>query len=292
MSRRSSANITANPKKYYSPLRYPGGKASLASFLSKAIKCSDVENCTYIEPFAGGAGAALTLLFLEKVDRIVINDFDIAISSFWESVVYESDNFIDRIRTTPVTIEEWKNQKAIYMAKSSSMFDLGFATFFLNRTNRSGIIEGGPIGGMEQAGKWPINARFHRGNLITRIQKIAAYRSRINIFNMDGIELMERFYKDPCAFIYIDPPYYVKGSSLYLNSYQDKHHKSLSSFLNSNPESNWLLTYDNVPEIVSLYTERAKAEFNLSYHINLPKAGKEILILSDRLKRSAILSSN
>ncbi len=175
----TSLYITNNPKKFYSPLRYPGGKASLSSFLSKAVEVSEISDCTYVEPFAGGAGAALTLLFLEKVDRIVINDFDIAISSFWESVVYESDKFIERIQTISLTMKEWRKQKDIYMAKSSSTFDLGFATFFLNRTNRSGIIEGGPIGGMEQKGKWLIDARFHRENLVSRVEKISAYKPRL-----------------------------------------------------------------------------------------------------------------
>lgn len=289
---RSSLKITSNPKKFYSPLRYPGGKASLSIFLYKAISQLNVKDCVYVEPFAGGAGAALTLLFLEKVDRIVINDFDVAISAFWKSIVEDSQRFISKIETIPVTIEEWKKQKAIYADKSSSDFDLGFAAFFLNRTNRSGIIEGGPIGGVDQSGKWPINARFHRKNLSIRIKKIAAYRSRIDVRNIDGIELMEEFYEKSNSFIYIDPPYYMKGSSLYLNFYKDKHHTALASFLNSHPYSNWLLTYDNVPEIRKLYSGRAQMEFDLSYHINMPKSGKEVMILSDKLKQSSLLQDN
>lgn len=287
----SVIKITNNPKKFYSPLRYPGGKASLSMFLSEAISCSGVTDCVYVEPFAGGAGAALTLLFLEKVDRIVINDFDIAIYSFWKSLIEESQAFIEKVFSIPVTIDEWRIQKAIYEDKTSHTFDLGFATFFLNRTNRSGIIEGGPIGGLEQKGKWPVSARFHKEHLADRIKKIARYKSRIEVLNLDGIKLMRKFHRDPSSFIYIDPPYYVKGSLLYLNSYEAKHHKALSKFLNSNPDSNWLLTYDNVPEIVNLYKERKQAEFNLSYHINLPKSGKEILVLSDNLKQSQLLSA-
>ena len=151
-----------NQKFHYSPLRYPGGKTFLFPFFDKVIKENKLENVTYVEPFAGGAGAALALLFLEKVDRIVINDLDKAIYSFWKSAIFHSEDFIDKINKTPVTVKEWRKQKAIYNNPKSKQFDRGFATFFLNRTNRSGILEGGPIGGIEQKGIWKINARFYQ----------------------------------------------------------------------------------------------------------------------------------
>jgi DNA adenine methylase len=279
----SESVVIKRPNKFYSPLRYPGGKASLSSFLFDIIDYNHIVNCTYIEPFAGGAGAALTLLFLEKVDQIIINDLDSSIYAFWKATLNYTERFIEKIRDIDVTIEEWHKQRQIYKDKYSSEFNRGFATFFLNRTNRSGIIEGGPIGGMKQKGKWKIDARFNKENLIERIKKIALYRSRIKILNLDGIELMRQICNMPNILVYVDPPYYEKGSSLYLNHYNESNHIALANFLNDNQEIFWLLTYDNVPEINALYADRTTIEFDLHYHINKPKMSKEILIKSDSI---------
>jgi len=173
--------IVKRPSKFYSPLRYPGGKAKLAKFLSNVIDHNDLGGCTYIEPYAGGAGAALSLLILEKVDRIVINDFDKAIYSLWNLLVNNHELLIEKIQNTEISIEEWKRQRKIYQDPKSSQEELGFATFYLNRSNHSGIIEGRPVGGFDQTSKWGIKARFKKESLIERIKKIAFYRSRIKV---------------------------------------------------------------------------------------------------------------
>lgn len=277
------SKIVKSASKHYSPLRYPGGKSCLSDFLSGIIKNNNINNCRYVEPYAGGAGAALTLLFLEKVDSIIINDFDRAIYSFWKSILTNSNEFIDRIMNVDLTIDEWYKQREIYRNKKSKQLDLGFATFYLNRTNRSGIIEGGPIGGVNQTGNWLIDARFNREGLSERIENIASYKNRIKVTNKDGIELIKEVKKEKGLFVYLDPPYYVKGSCLYLNHYKQKNHSTLANFLNKNNKLNWVMTYDNVPEIKSLYSNRKIFDFNLNYHVDLPKLGKELLILSDEI---------
>ena len=276
-------SIVIKKQQFYSPLRYPGDKAGLTNFFFYVIDNNQISNCTYIEPFAGGAGAALTLLFLEKVQKIVINDLDKSIYAFWKAILCNTDRFLEKIIETDITIEEWHKQREIYKNKRSSLFNRGFSTFFLNRTNRSGIIEARPIGGMDQRGKWKIDARFNKSNLIERIERIALFKSRISVFNLDGIELMKQVHKKPNILIYIDPPYFENGSSLYLNHYKKHNHIELSCFLNSNPNFNWLLTYDNVPEIIALYPKRRKIKFNLNYHVSKPKKCQEILIKSDNI---------
>jgi DNA adenine methylase len=277
------SNIVASPSKHYSPLRYPGGKSCLYGYLSSLIKKNNIKECSYIEPYAGGAGAALTLLFLEKVDSIVINDLDKAIYSFWKSIISNSKDFIGKIRSTEITIDEWHNQREIYKNKKSKQLDLGFAAFFLNRTNRSGIIEGGPIGGISQKGKWLINARFNKEKLISRIQNIASYRARIKVINKDGIELLKETHKEKNQFVYLDPPYYIKGSCLYLNHYNQENHIKLANFLNRHNNFYWVLTYDSVAGVKDLYKNRRLYDFSLNYHIGMPKVGKELLILSDKV---------
>jgi DNA adenine methylase len=236
-----------------------------------------------VEPYAGGAGAALTLLFLEKVDSIIINDLDKAIYSFWKAILNHTDKFVEKIQNVEISIEEWRRQKEIYRNKRSTQLDLGFAAFYLNRTNRSGIIEGGPIGGVNQTGKWLIDARFNKADLIERIKNIASYKSRIKVSNKDGIELLKLLHTNKNYFIYLDPPYYVKGSCLYLNHYKQDNHKKLSDFLNKHNKFYWVLTYDNVKEIKELYSKRRLCDFSFNYHVDRPKLGEEILVLSDKI---------
>lgn len=270
-----------NHKFHYSPLRYPGGKTFLFPLFDKVIKENGLENVTYVEPYAGGAGAALALLYLEKVERIVINDLDKAIYSFWRSAIYDSDRFIEKICSTPVTIREWRRQKAIYNNYRSGRFDLGFATFFLNRTNVSGILEGGPIGGHKQKGKWKIDARFNKESLAERIRQLSFYKNRISVFNKDGLELISDYLNKNNAFIYLDPPYFEKGATLYLNHYKKDDHEALARRLNQNPNAFWLLTYDDKKEIKSLYLERKIVKFSLNYNARQSHKGREVLVFSD-----------
>lgn len=276
--------VASKPSKHFSPLRYPGGKACLSDFLTELIEVNQLSDCTYVEPYAGGAGAALTLLILEKVEKIIINDLDKAIYAFWNSAINNSDKFIRKIDKIDLSMNEWNKQKEIYRSKTNDEFKLGFATFYLNRTNRSGIIEGGPIGGVKQKGNWGIDARFNKETLIERIEKISMYRNRIKITNKDGIDLIKSLYKRDRLFAYLDPPYFIKGSSLYLNHYREHDHIQLADILNKNNKMNWVLTYDNVPEIELLYKKRKKLDFYLNYHADTAKKGYELLIYSDKIK--------
>lgn len=274
--------ITSKSRKnYHSPLRYPGGKTSLLPFFEKIIEDHHLDKITYIEPFAGGAGAALALLLSGKVGRIVINDLDRAIYAFWKSSVFSSAKFIKKIKKTPVTVNEWKKQKAIYNDPKANLFDLGFATFFLNRTNTSGILDGGLIGGLKQKSKYKIDARFNKDALIERIQQIALYKNKILIFNKDGLQLIGEYLNKKNAFIYLDPPYFEKGATLYLNHYKKEDHEALANKLNDSPDAFWLLTYDNKKEIKSLYPDRRIVNFSLNYNAYESRKGREVMILSD-----------
>lgn len=271
-------------RNHVSPLRYPGGKTCLVPLFEKVIKDNSLSNVTYIEPYAGGAGAALALLYSGKVGRIVINDLDPAIHAFWRAATESSDAFITKMHSTPVNIKEWQKQQAIYKDKNAEVFDRGFATFYLNRTNVSGIIGGGPIGGLNQGGKYKISARFNKKTLAKRLEQLALYADRISVTNEDGVKLIKKYLNRKDAFIYLDPPYFEKGSSLYMNSYEGPDHSRLSGVLNDNPDSFWLLTYDNKRQIKSLYPNRRIVNFTLDYHAYKARIGKEVLILSDSIR--------
>jgi DNA adenine methylase len=269
---------------FYSPLRYPGGKTRISSLLSDILVKNDLKDAVYVEPYAGGAGAALSLLFQNKVGRIIINDLDEAIYSFWKAALGESDRFINKIKATRVTVAEWHRQKSVYKNPRSKIFDRGFATFFLNRTNRSGIIEGWPIGGLKQQGKWKIDARYNKEALIQKITDISKLQKRIVVSRKDGLKLLKECGKMKNVFVYLDPPYYEKGSCLYLNHYEDRNHNDLAHFLTKQNKLNWVLSYDDTKFIRNLYKQQRNSKFTVNYNLARVRKESEILFFSDALK--------
>lgn len=266
----------------YSPLRYPGGKSKITPLVSIIMDNAGIKRGTYIEPFAGGAGVALSLLFTEKVNKIVINDYDKAIYSFWYSILNETNRFVNKIINTPVTIQNWKEQKAVFLTKDKAdIFELGFATFFLNRTNRSGILNAGPIGGFDQTGNYKIDARFNKEDLISRIKRIAHLKDKIIIYNYDVKEFINTVlmkYRNN-SFIYFDPPYYVKGHELYANFFTEEDHKIIADSIKS-LDFAWMVTYDDVPQIKSLYSDREQKLYDLNYSLSNKGKKSEVIILS------------
>lgn len=266
-----------------SPLRYPGGKQILSRILAHLVQLNGARGGTYAEPYAGGAGAALTLLYGEHVDRILINDADERVYAFWTSVLNKTDEFLELLRKTPVTVAEWEKQRSIYLRPARfGALRVGFATFFLNRCNRSGIIgNGGPIGGKKQDGEWKIDARYNRDELARRIERIALYRERIKVTKLDGVAFLKSLGTTQKTFVYLDPPYFAKGQDLYLNHYLPGDHSKLSDFLGEGTAFDWVLSYDNVPEIRNLYRDYRKVFFDLDYSARERRVGKEVMILKD-----------
>ena len=269
----------------YSPLRYPGGKSSLTDFFAKVIDLNFEDKPRYVEPFAGGAGAAIALLLRGKVSDVVINDLDPAMWSLWTSMVNDAERFQRLVRDTPVTLDEWKKQKQIYAAGlgEADPIDLGFATFFLNRTNRSGVLNAGVIGGQAQSGTYRVDARYNKAALLHRLGRIGAMRDRIDVRNVDGQSLISEVSASKTTIIYADPPYYEKGSFLYLNSFTEEQHTQLARTLNSDGNARWILTYDDVPAIQSLYKERRSQTFSLHYSAHRPGLARELMVFSDNL---------
>lgn len=267
-----------------SPLRYPGGKSALYGRLKTMIRSMDMAGCTYVEPYAGGAGAGLGLLVTGQVGKIVINDLDPAIHAFWKSLKNDPDSFLKKIRTTPLSVKEWRRQREVYVSADASDYaSLGFATFYLNRTNRSGVLNGGPIGGHDQTGNYKIDARFNREGLSERIRILALYADSITATSVDGVKVISKYSKKSDVFIYADPPYFEKAGSLYLNSFTDKNHADLAYALNGIADRPWILTYDNAQQVDELYTERRRRRFELHYSAHRVTKATEVAILSDAL---------
>jgi len=272
---------------FASPLRYPGGKTRIASLLAQIIERNFEidEKITLVEPYAGGAGASLALLFAGKVDKIIINDLDNAIYIFWKIAVYDTDYLIKKIEDTKITLSEWRRQKAVHISPTNDR-EFAFATLFLNRTNRSGIMDGGPIGGIDQSGEWKINARFTKDTIIGRLKKIKEFRNKIAVCKSDGIKLLRQLEENKRQgqyFIFLDPPYYQKGQSLYLNHYNDKDHTELSKFLERSSFKKWIMTYDDVSNIKKLYSDFRTKNFSIQHTAYKSKIGREVMIFSNNL---------
>ena len=268
----------------YSPLRYPGGKSKIAPLIRLIIEKSGGPEITYIEPFAGGAGVALSLLFEGAVSQIVINDYDKAIYSFWRAIKEDSQELIRLIEHTPLTIDEWHHQKEIYSTQNRKYsVELGFAAFYLNRTNRSGILSAGPIGGYDQTGNYGIGARFNRETLIRRIQEIANHKSQIVVYNKEIRSFIDRViprYQDN-AFVYFDPPYYENGQRLYKNFFSPTDHIDIAHAISSGVNCPWIVTYDDVPDLREIYSDYEQRRYNLNYSAANKGKGSEIIIFKD-----------
>ncbi len=261
-----------------SPLRYPGGKGRLGPWLANVIETNDLKGGWYVEPYAGGAGAALYLLLHERVEHIVINDADPLIHAFWQSVVKNSAAFEAMIRETPVTMESRARLKDVVANPSGrSKLELGFAAFFLNRTSRSGILAGGVIGGKAQSGVYKLDARYGHEDLIARVRAIGALSNRITVLGMDALDLLldcsQGFPSK--SLVYLDPPYYVKGSQLYRNHYQHPDHESIA-YCVQQAKYPLLISYDDCPEIRDLYHGMNSSTFSLQYstHLTRPTANE------------------
>lgn len=265
---------------FFSPLRYPGGKGKLEPFMELLIKQTGHFGGTYVEPFAGGAGIALELLEKEIVNEIVINDLDKGIYSFWRAILTETNRFIDDIRNVELTVNEWNRQRQVIDDCRRYSYELGFATFYMNRTNRSGIIKGGVIGGVEQAGTWKMNARFNREGLIERIAKIAEKKSRIHLYNKDVssfvLNYLPRYQQN--AIVYFDPPYFEKGKQLYLNFFSYNDHVRIERMIDNHVNCDWVITYDDVQEIADIYQNHILRRIDLNYSAAVKRKASEIIV--------------
>ena len=270
---------------FYTPLRYPGGKRRLLSVVSSLIEENQLDDVVYAEPFAGGAAVALALLFEEYASTIYLNDLSRSIFAFWDSVINDTDALCSKIRSSPLNIDEWHRQRAVYDARESADFsDLGFAILFLNRTNRSGIIGGGVIGGKNQAGGWPLDARFNRNELIYRIEKIGRYRDRIRIYQMEALDFTEKILNGAPqrVFAFFDPPYIRNGKDLYLNNYCVEDHFQLSSRIQGLGQP-WICTYDRAAIELGLFPHHRTIEYGLKYTTQGRYEGREVMFLSQEL---------
>lgn len=273
--------------RYYTPLRYPGGKQKLTPFILEILQANELIGGNYVEPYAGGAGVALELLLGRHVSKIYLNDSALPVFAFWKTVLDDTESLCRLISTASLTVEEWKiRREVVKNPENHSLLELGFSTFYLNRCNRSGVLSGGIIGGLNQTGEWKMDARFSRNELIRRIEVIASKRASIVVKNLDAEKFIADHVNDLPAktLVYCDPPYFEKSSRLYLNAYKEADHERISKFIQGQLKKKWVVSYDSAPQILKFYEQCRSFIYDLQYNASTVYKGKEVFVFSDELK--------
>jgi DNA adenine methylase len=271
---------------HFSPLRYPGGKGKLSAFISALIKSNSLSDGLYVEPYAGGAAVAWELLLTGVMRRVHINDLNRPVWAFWNSVLNETDDLIKYILETPVDMNTWNKSRYIFNNNSNEEnIDVAFAFFFLNRTNRSGILNGGVIGGKNQTGPWKLDARYNRLDLVARIEKIAALSTRIKLSQDDAVEFISqnKISWSKKTLVYLDPPYHDKGRDLYYNFYNHDDHANVAFATHSLSQISWVVSYDDVLPIHALYENDQCLQYTIRYSARERAAGREAMFFSPSL---------
>lgn len=273
------------------PLRYPGGKSQITPLVTDVMEANGLIGGEYAEPFSGGAGIAINLLLSGKVSHIYLNDFDEAIYAFWHSVLNQSDALCQLITETEVTIEEWHRQKEILFGDTQDLLAKGFSALFLNRTNRSGILKAGVIGGLQQAGAYKLDCRFTKPTLIKKINKIAALADQVTLTQLDVLDFIHQVIPQTAenTLVNLDPPYFKRGQELYTNAFEHDDHAHLADAVRQ-VERFWMVTYDFAPEIIELYEGLPQYSNQLNYSAQQKRVGTELLVLDPRLTPPTILA--
>lgn len=258
-----------------SPLRYPGGKLWLVDYIEHVLDENNLRPRLFIEPFAGGASVALSLLARDKVETIGLVDRDPLIAAFWDTVFHDADWLIEKIKTVDVTLERWRHYKAAIPIDSR---ERALACLFLNRTSYSGILapRAGPIGGQAQTSHYTIDCRFPRDTLIERIERLAAWAGRVAFVRHgsweEGIAHVSRLLganatqlSGSDVFYYLDPPFFQKAERLYTHYFRDADHRRLCDALTGLKE-HWVLSYDACDDVEALYRDVGNRVYlDLSY---------------------------
>jgi DNA adenine methylase len=273
--------------KLYTPLRYPGGKARFAPLIAEVMRTNNLAGGHYLEPYAGGAGVALVLLLDGLVAQIHINDADPAVAVFWRAATQQTAGLCNMIANEPVTMDAWNHWRMVMLGQASaSELERGFATLFMNRTNRSGILKGGVIGGKAQSGTYKLSERFMRDELCTRLERIGGHADAIHVYEEDARQLLLRCHQflPAKSLVYLDPPYYVKGAGLYRNFYKHKDHAQIARLLGSARfRRPWVVSYDNANEIREMYDYAHSFTYGLHYTAQRRYTGAEVMFFSERL---------
>lgn len=272
----------------HSPLRYPGGKSDFVATAFEIFEKSGFTGLPVVEPYAGSAAVSLGLLDFGLTSHVTLLERDPLLYCFWASVFDRPDELIAAFQDLPITIDTWHRLRPLLLVEKPNkrqFLEVGLAGLFFNRTNFSGILNAGPIGGKGQRSKYKVDCRTNKDEIISRLLALAMFSGKVDVHFGDAIDFIKKNSKSNSCFYYLDPPYFTKGELLYRHHYGVREHQQLAAALDT-VEFPWLLSYDDHHVIEFLYRNHYLSRLAFRYSAHSPKNHQELLISSFELPLS------
>lgn len=245
-------NVASVPQR--SPFRYPGGKTWLVPRIRQWLISLSFRPRVFVEPFAGGAIAGLTVGFEKLADRVILAELDKQVAAVWKTILSDDADWLaDRITSFDLT----KEHVLAELAKTNgNTRELAFRTILKNRTFHGGIMaHGSSLIKRGENGKG-LSSRWYPATIAKRILAIAAIRERFTFVEGDGIQVIKKYARRKKAAFFIDPPYTAGGANgkragkrLYTHHVLD--HERLFDTA-ARIAGDILLTYDEAPDVLEL----------------------------------------
>lgn len=246
----SITNVASIPQR--SPFRYPGGKTWLIPIVRKWLKHKNQPAEEFIEPFAGGGIAALTVAFENLARHVTMVELDDEVAAVWKTILSGSANkwLADKIITFELTRQNVEKELARH---AGTLREKAFKTILKNRVYHGGILA--PGSGLIKNGEngKGLASRWYPNTLNRRINAISLVRQKITFIHGNAFETMNKFSQSHDTAFFIDPPYTAGGKKAGTRLYRhfEVDHEKLFR-LTANLKGDFLMTYDNAPKIFHL----------------------------------------
>lgn len=271
------------PRRPNNPLRYPGAKGKLVDYVAVVLEENLLAGCTIHEPFGGSAAVSLDLLSRGFATKAIIVERDPLVFSFWRMVFEDADRLCQDIEELAVNMGTWHaldHLRMIDRPTQSILPSLALAGLFYNRTNYSGIVGAGPIGGQSQTSDYKIDCRFNKAAVVASIRWYSELKGRVEVVFDDAMMYLRRnqeSLESGFHFVYLDPPYYGHGKKYYRYHYGHGQHAELARFL-VRRKFPWLLSYDDHPVIREMYGKLDRYVIYMDYSARTSRRAKELLV--------------
>jgi len=257
-----------------SPIRYPGGKGKAIRFLDAYLPSwLDRGVCS---PFAGGLN--FELYIASRGTPVHAYDIYKPLLALWKEL--KSGNRAELLAAVkqylPMDKQKFHDIKANLDKLSGT--ELAAAFYVLSRTAHSGNTSNGGY----------VEGRLTEGNL----RKLEKFVMPANL-HVEEAPFWESIPLHPELALYLDPPYLLKekldskmSKGLYGSkgsTHNDFDHLKLKELLDK--RDNWIMSYDNHPEIIDLYRDYFIFYPSWQYGMTTERSGKsrEILIVSSHV---------
>lgn len=216
-----------------------------------------MQNFIFVDVFVGGGSVAVGIANNFPSAKIVINDLDEYIWSFW-TVICTKDGLEKLIsyiiQYKKPTVEDFRAWRQKANEKNLSTVDKAFLALFFNRTTFSGIFNSGPIGGFDQSGKYKIGCRYNASHMSGMVRSLSEtfLNKKVQCYRKDYVDMLKEYKDKEEALLYLDPPYMKQGHLLYNHHMKSEQYAEMANLLKG-CKAKWLVSHDDRPEFVKLF---------------------------------------